>query len=521
MIGLNLYKRKCGLCKKEGISMYEPNAPVNIYCHKCWWSDNWDPKDWGREVDFSRTFLEQWKELLQEVPLLGLSIDKITGESSPYTSNTGNSKNCYMLFNSNHVEDSFFGHYLANTKQSLNSSMVMNSEFTFDDKNSFKNYNTKGIQDTSESMDCSFLKDSINCSQCFGSANLRNAKYVFFNKQLSKEAYEEKMQEIDLGSYHQYETWKKKANEHFVTKIKQPLFKDSISVNCTGNYFFDSRNCKECYEVLGTEDSKYIMFIKNRPVTDSYDYTGWGENSQRVYECATVGDRVSSVKFSHESGFGLLNVEYSKLAVGSHYNFGCVSIKKTNYCILNKQYSKEDYEKIVTKIKKHMCDMPYVDSKGLVYKYGEYFPMEFSPHSYNTTFANFFFPQDNNKVLQNGLGFYQSEEKEYSITMDSLELPDHIKDTNEEILKETIGCKDCKKGYRFTKGELDLSKRMNVPLSRKCPFCRIGEKVKIWVSQMNKFTRICNECGTSLDTHYSEENESNILCLSCYRKKIY
>ncbi|PIR69011.1 hypothetical protein COU48_00890, partial [Candidatus Nomurabacteria bacterium CG10_big_fil_rev_8_21_14_0_10_03_31_7] len=94
MVNINLFKRKCNLCEKEVISMYNPKIPFKIYCHKCWWSDKWDARDYGKGYDFSKPFFEQWKELLQQTPILGLSIDTITGELSPYTNHCGQAKHC-------------------------------------------------------------------------------------------------------------------------------------------------------------------------------------------------------------------------------------------------------------------------------------------------------------------------------------------------------------------------------------------------------------------------------------------
>jgi len=88
----NLYKRSCDLCKKDMISIFRPDAPYAVYCPKCWWSDNWDPFDHGKDYDFSRPFLEQFKELWHTTPVLGISIDIPTLETSPYTSHTGHQK---------------------------------------------------------------------------------------------------------------------------------------------------------------------------------------------------------------------------------------------------------------------------------------------------------------------------------------------------------------------------------------------------------------------------------------------
>src|SRR3989338_2462458 len=51
-----LYKRKCDATGKEIISMFAPENPFKVYEHSYWWSDNWDPRDYGKEYDFSKLF---------------------------------------------------------------------------------------------------------------------------------------------------------------------------------------------------------------------------------------------------------------------------------------------------------------------------------------------------------------------------------------------------------------------------------------------------------------------------------
>ena len=516
MVDINLFKRKCGLCGEEGICKYEPTAPYVVYCHKCWWSDTWDSADFTKDVDFSRTFLEQFNELLHQTPLIGLSIDTITGKLSPYVNHCDNAKYCYMIFYSAINEDSMYGFYIVNNKSVLNCSMIFNSELCFDGKNNFKNYNAIGCEDTNDSMDSAFLKDCVNCSHCFASVNLRKKSYVFFNEQLTKEEYLKKVSEIDLGSFKEYENQKKKALEHFKNYPSRAVY-ENLTQNCTGSYLFESKNCKECYEVGYSEDCKYCMLMKQAHVKDCYDYTDWGFNAERIYNCIVVGENVSNIKFCWYVYQNSSDMEYSALCVGCKDCFGCVGLKKKQYCILNKQYTKEEYFKLREKIVEHMNNMPYKDKNGLVYTYGEYFPMEFSTYPYNDSFANFFFPKTKEEVTETGFQWYEPEIKQYPITISFGDLPDNIKDATEEITKEVVSCSTCERGYRITKQELDLSQKMNVPLPRQCPFCRIGNKIHKWVSQMKQVDRICDQCGVEFKTHYTKDQASKIFCKKCYQ----
>lgn len=84
-------------------------------------------------------------------------------------------------------------------------------------------------------------------------------------------------------------------------------------------------------------------------------------------------------------------------------------------------------------------------------------------------------------------------------------------------MNEVIVCKTCGRGYRVTPQELSLAKQMSVPLSRECPFCRIGAHVKEWVRQMRHFPRTCDACGVQFETHYTREDAPRMFCKSCYR----
>ncbi|MCX6721816.1 MAG: hypothetical protein NTY04_01300, partial [Candidatus Staskawiczbacteria bacterium] len=56
---LTVYKRPCRMCGTETFGIYHPSLDLNVYCPKCWWSDKWDARSYGVDVDFSKPFLTQ------------------------------------------------------------------------------------------------------------------------------------------------------------------------------------------------------------------------------------------------------------------------------------------------------------------------------------------------------------------------------------------------------------------------------------------------------------------------------
>ncbi len=138
------------------------------------------------------------------------------------------------------------------------------------------------------------------------------------------------------------------------------------------------------------------------------------------------------VKFCFDAWSPGINIEYSYHIVAPNKNlFGCIGLRNKEYCILNKQYSKEEYLLMVEKIKKHMDEMPYTDKQGLIYKYGEFFPSEISLFAYNETFAQSYFPLTKEQIEKQGFRFKEREQNSYSTTIKATDLVDNIEDVNE------------------------------------------------------------------------------------------
>lgn len=450
----------------------------------------------------------------------GLSIDAPTLINSSYTNHAGHLKNAYLVFMADFVEDSAYGFFLNHVRDVFDSSLMVASEMCYDSMNVYKSARCVGLRSqVSESVDSAFLKDCRGCQNCFASANLRNKKFYIFNKPYSKEGYFEEMKKWDLGSHQTYQEAKKRAEEHWKTLPPKSVF-DELSVNSSGNYVHQSKNCKQCFEVVGAEDSKYLLMMYDPPIKDCYDISTWGNNLSLSYDCCNVGEHSSGLKFCLSGGINLLNAEYCYDSLVGSGQFGCVSACKGEYVILNKRYSKDEYEKLRTKIIQQMDEVPYVDKKGRAYKYGEFFPIKLSLFAYNETIANSFFPMTKEEIFENGYKYKEPEPRKHDTTMTAEQLPDHIKDAPDSILGEAIKCQNCDRGYRIIPQELKFLRERNLPLPRACPFCRIDEKFNLWVKSLRQIPRVCSKCGKEFKTKYTEDEAPTIYCKECYLQEV-
>ena len=533
----NLYRKKDAKTGEVIFSTYPEDSFVKIYERDYWWSDAWDPMEYGKEIDFSRPFLEQVSELSREVPWANKSVRGMV--NSDYCNQASYLKNCYLCINVGNSENCLYCNFSLYIKDTIDSHALMNSELCYEIYQGEKDFQCFFCSNIETSRNVWFSRDLSDCSDCFGCVNLRHKKYCIFNEQYSKEDYEQKIKEFNTGSFSSVQEIKKKLQELYLKsphKYLHGLHNDNVS----GDYVYYSKNARNVFETDGLENVRYSENLV-KSVKDSYDYTNWGENSELIYESVSCGDNCRNTKFCFDCWPTVSDSEYSMNCHSSANLFGCVGLKKKQYCILNRQYSKEEYETLVGKIKKHMDEMPYTDKKGCVYKYGEFFPDEFSPLAYNETMALDYHPKTKEEAIAAGYPWRDPDEKEYKFTMSTDNLPDHINDVPDEITKEIIQCTSCKRAYRILDRELVFYRRFSIPLPRLCHYCRYTKRLsfrninKLYkrncqcigtVSENKVYSNLAphphgaERCPNEFETTYASERPEIIYCESCYNSEV-
>jgi hypothetical protein len=514
-----LYKRPCDLCKKNFISMYHNDAPFTVYCPTCWWSDTWDFRDYGQDYDFSKPFFTQWQEIFQKTPLLGLSLGVECLENSPYNNHAGNLNHCYLTFQSSDCQETLYSLYSFNNRQVVDCNNLGHCELCYDIVHGFKSNQCIGCYNIIESMNCYFMRDCSNCQDCIGCTNIRNGKYCWFNEQLSKEEYQARLSQYDFGSFTDYTRAQSDASAFLKTQPPKPLHVE-MSPGSNGNFLFTSNNCKDSFDSSDVQDGRFL-FVCATPLTqDTYDVSAGTGGMEQCYEGCVIGVNARNVLFSFESCFDVFNITYCKLAAKNTRNcFGCVSPRGAEYCILNKQYTKEEYEKLIPQVKQHMTDMPYTDTKGRIYTYGEFFPLELSPFAYNDTLANVFTPIDESEIRNQAYRQYQVQNTTHTITIQAKDLPDHIRDVPDNIISEVIACEKTGKAFQIQPAELQFLRRMNLPLPRKAPIERVLEKTYRWAKEMKLIQRQSSISDEKFMTPYTAEEAPFILSPDEYKRE--
>ncbi len=526
------YRCECELCKKAILTVYSKQKSYTVYCRECWLSDKWDPISHGRDYDFSIPFFQQFKLLQEKIPKVNLYQTNFV--SSEYCNYGLDMKECYLLFGGQKNERVYFGNQVIDSKDSLDIAFSEKLEFCYEDFECTRSNKLFFSRYSSDCADSSYLIDCRNCISCFGCVRLVNKQYCIWNMQYSKEEYLLKIKILSQGSYRAHLENLQRLKE-LRLQIPHRYARVYKSVNSDGDDLSEARNSNYSFSSSENEDSKYLFFCRHKS-KDCHDTSFQGFNAEKLYEIA--------------HGFGGFNIAFGMRNFSnqdSRYNkecheckniFGCEGLRKKSFCILNKQYSKEEYEKLVPKIIKHMDQMPYIDKKGKTYKYGEFFPTELSPFAYNESIAQEYFPLTKDEALVQGHQWQDGETRNYKIDIENKDIPNDIKDVGEDIVNKVIACghdgkcKDqCTEAFKVVPEEFKFYKRMNLPLPRLCPNCRHYNRIN-FRNPLKLFNRICmcdkeshfhnkDKCVIKFKTSYAPDRPEIVYCEKCYQQEIY
>ena len=496
----NLYQRKCDGSGKEMISMYPPEAPYKVYSQEVWWQSNWDGTQYGLDYDFNRNFFEQFRKLSESTPRIGLL--NMNNENSEYCNFTGDVKNCYLIFGPVYSEDCYYGspYYSKNCVDTL---VLRECELCYECVDCRKLYNCLYCQDCNNSNDLIYCFDVQGCSDCIGCVSIRNKKFCIFNKQFSKEEYLKYKKQLNLCDPETHQRLNKQL-EKLKAKTPHLFMLATGSENVSGSHVFNSKNTYESFFADRCQDCAYCAQVVD--LKDCYD-NNYTEENELCYEYL-------GMYATQKTLFSLFcrhtyETYYSEYCVNCKHIFGCSNLRDKNYCILNKQYTEEEYFELVPKIIGQMMKAG---------EWGEFFPMNISPFAFNESVAQEYFPLTKEQVKSLGSKWREENQKEFQ--PQRITIPTNITDVPDNICYEVLACQVTGRNYRIIPQELAFYRRMNLPIPRKHPDQRNLERIakrnprRLW-------KRNCDKCKMEILTSYPPGQPEIIYCDKCYLKEVY
>ena len=457
---------------KSIISTYPKSSPFKIIDQDEWWNDSFDTTTYGRDFDFNKHFFEQFKVLQRDVPRWARMF--VNCENSDYTNNSVGLKNCYLTFSSYNSEHLYYCMRVMSSHHCVDCLNVRNSEFCSECVECKNGYNLHFSQMCEACSESFYLYDCKNCHHCLMSAQLRNKSYIILNKQYTKGDYE-KSKEFFLEKLG-------RDQERFTqpfNALKQSIFYKNLRLlnteNSTGDFINDSKNVTNGFYVTECEDCTNVYDChKDKDCCDNMA----NEKSELALECDTAYE-LYNAKFCSYT-VTARDVAYLDQCIQVKNCFGSVGLRQKQYVILNKQYSKEDYEKLLPKIIDHMRKTG---------EYGKPFPSTLSSYPYNVSVAQLDHPLTKEAALKQGYMWHDEE--------------------------EIIG-----KNFKIIPQELEFYKKFKLPIPQISPDERYAKRSALQPPKRLVDAQ-CTLCHSPIKTVYPSASGIKIVCEKCYLKKVY
>ncbi|MFH0770013.1 MAG: hypothetical protein V1926_01405 [Candidatus Peregrinibacteria bacterium] len=499
-----LRNRICSACQRGIVSVHGQEAPYPVYCLKCWWGDGWDPCSYGKEFDPSRSFIGQFGELLQSVPQIAMMNDNGVGsENCEYCQDFAFGKNCYLMTGAWEMQDCYYCDYNCLQSRLLCDCISTHaSEIAYACMASQRLYRSAYLRHCESCSDCFFGVELKGCRNCIGCINLRQKDYCIFNEQYAPEEYEIRRRAFHLNARSGVEKLQQEF-EQWILRFPRKAAHLAHCENCLGDELF---NCKETlgFQFDGAEYCKYI--IHGDSPKNCYDVSQTGR-CQWCYEGCTPDN-------SYMTHFTTWcwkdrDVLYSDNCHSCDHLFGCIGLKHQQYCVLNRPYTRGEYERLVGKIIERMR------TDG---EWGEFFPLSLSPYCYNETNAQESFPLSKEEAALRGLKWREHAAK---VSIESTYvLPDAIEDVPDDIPQTLLACHHCQKHFKILPQELKFYRELSIPIPSLCYECRYTERLR-FRNPRRLWTRECAKCHRPITTSYAPERPEIVYCESCYLKEVY
>jgi hypothetical protein len=504
----NLYRCACDLTGEQFLSIYESGTPFPVYSHAAWWSDDWDALSYGRDYDQHRSFFEQFRELYHAVPRLGI----VTGhnENCDYCNYTNYSKDSYLCFGCHSAQKCLHNWRVHWSESCVDCLQMDRSTLCYECVDCESCYDLRNSQDCDNCSDSAFLCDCKACRDCIGCVNLRNKQHCILNEQLDADAYAKRKDDLQLTSFGGARDFEKQWR----TFLLQHPHRDRFLVNAdnaVGDHIMNGKNLHECYHVKNAEDCRYLESCEE--ITSSMDNTFSGWPAERVFETMSAGVQCHNFLFC-TACWSCSNLLYCDSCHHSSDLFGCIGLRKHNrHCILNKQYSEEEYERLAAAIIERMV------ADG---EWSRFFPAALSPHAYNETVAQEFYPLGEATAKRYG---YRWKTLEHAVSgatknIPGTQLPETADDVPDDILQWVITCEATKRPYRIIKQELEFYRRLHLPVPRLHPDERHRRRMLLR-NPRRLWDRACGKCRKVIRTTFAPERPEIVYCEQCYLKAVY
>ena len=341
-----------------------------------------------------------------------------------------------------------------------------------------------------------FCRNMTNCTECLFCCNQTGSSYMIWNQQWSKEEYKTKKDEL-MQQMKKRDTFEKLVtlyDEFLQEKLVEPAVNIQNCEGVTGDNMYYGQRCVNSYMWIGNKECVNTILTGNDDKDSMVRLVNSiesGQHCENVVWCCSFGQQI----------YNLFFVVWCTTSSNCWYGFDleqceecmfCIWLQNKKYCILNKQYTKEEY------MQKKQDILHILKTQ---WSRGSFLPRSLSKFPYNDTVAYYYFKvhtviwsDGRSEVIDEyarGVVTVQSDDFISDATLDlwwdetiaiqrrtkdkEINVPEHIftlskdqlpdiDDVDEDILDKAIMCSVTGRPFRVMKQELEFLKRKWLPL---------------------------------------------------------
>lgn len=445
---LHLYRGESVVSGALQLTRFDPALGFRISTSEEFASGEVDNTSVGMDYDFQRPFFEQWATLLRAAVLPPLN--RVHCEQSEYTNAAMHLRRCYLCFAAFHSEDCLYCLSIDHCRDCHSCVSCRGCELCTDSTDLTQCYAVHHSSECRDSFDLFGCLGCRSCRSCFGCVGLERSEYAVFNEVVGREAYERfvNAQSLDMADK------RRQAAERCFAAWKQHAFDPPTLIDCSnvsGAHLTKCQDVVECYNGSESRECGYLWALER----SFRCYRGVAIGAEFCYTGGFFGTRVAAYCNNVFQGEALT---YSQYLYDCNHCFGCVGLRKQSYCILNKQYSREEYLALIPRVIAHMRSSA---------EWGAWFPPAIAPHDYRECSAHeHLSPIPFDEARRRGYRFTSKHESAAANPRGDLPSPpQRISPENfSTIAAGTFRCVDSGKLIRYQRPELEYLRRNKLPL---------------------------------------------------------
>ncbi|MDA1038274.1 MAG: hypothetical protein O2877_01130 [bacterium] len=501
--GIAIWKKAHADTGKEILTFVHPDSPFKVIEDKEWWSREFAQDE--KELDSSRPFFDQFRELAYSIPVSALRDDG--SNINCVAVDSLDDRDSHLVFGTNKLNRVTYAAISFNQERSILTTNSISANESYMINACAELHNCRYCFQNGKLVNCTFSFACSNLENCFGSVAREHEQYLFFNEQLTKSEWEKRVAGIDLKSRKVFDEYSEKFLKLVTETYWPPDFRVEPLEDSYGEYLLRAKGNHDCYwNDTGTDIYKCWVGLE---VRDSA-YTMWAGWTDRTYHSVDVV-KASNTKFCFRV-WNSQSMEYSMDCHDCEFCFGCVGLRKKKFHIFNKSYSEEEYWKKLDEIKSTMLE------RG---EYGTFFPADLSQSGYQFSMGQFFLGYTEKELAQFKAPTFDPAIGNVVASGDivkSSDLPDHLDDVDPKIhigkpiLDEKLG-----RMYTITQSEYEFYKEKGVPIPNEHFLTRMNKMFNHSNGPIPE-KATCEKCGVEITTYKNKmfSGKRKFLCREHY-----